>query len=171
MANWNKLTESKYNAIKLLLKGGASHAEAAKYMDVSQNTVYSINKSETFEEYNHMKAEYEMRRIKAIKARKEAEARAAEEQRIAEQKAQEAKKAAESVGAVPASQIVKQTEAPAEIVKEIRQTVTVQATHYMESELKKCVELLTGISAKLAFVIDDLCGVKTGVDKDAKPNH
>lgn len=43
-------------------------------------------------------------------------------------------------------------------VIEHRQNVTVQATHYMESELKKCVELLTGISAKVAFLVEELAG-------------
>jgi transposase-like protein len=45
-------------------------------------------------------------------------------------------------------------------VVEHRQCVTVQATHYMETKLDKCIELLTGISAKLARIIDDLYGVK-----------
>lgn len=48
--------------------------------------------------------------------------------------------------------------APATQVIEHRQNVTVQATHYMESELKKCVELLTGISAKIAFLVEELAG-------------
>lgn len=47
-------------------------------------------------------------------------------------------------------------------------SITVQATHYVESELRKTNELLTGISAKLAFIIDELCGVKTN---DAKPDN
>ena len=45
-------------------------------------------------------------------------------------------------------------------VVEHRQTVTVQATHYMETELRKQTELLTVISNKLAAIIDDLYGVK-----------
>lgn len=48
--------------------------------------------------------------------------------------------------------------APATQVIEHRQNVTVQATHYMEGELKKCVELLTGISAKVAFLVEELAG-------------
>ena len=47
-------------------------------------------------------------------------------------------------------------------VVEHRQTVTVQATHYMEMELKKQTELLTVISNKLAAIIDDLYGVGKG---------
>lgn len=40
--------------------------------------------------------------------------------------------------------------------KETRYNVTIQATHYMEQELRKANELLTGISAKLAFFVDEL---------------
>lgn len=44
----------------------------------------------------------------------------------------------------------------AEKQQEVRQTVTIQATHYMMQELQKMNELLTGISAKLAFIVDEL---------------
>lgn len=40
--------------------------------------------------------------------------------------------------------------------QENRQTVTIQATNYMMQELQKTNELLTGISAKLAFIVDEL---------------
>ena len=40
--------------------------------------------------------------------------------------------------------------------QEVKQTITVQATHYMMQELQKMNELLTGISAKLAFIVDEL---------------
>ena len=51
-----------------------------------------------------------------------------------------------------------QEEKPQEKVVEYRQTVTVQATHYMETELRQHTELLKQISAKLACIIDDLYG-------------
>lgn len=38
--------------------------------------------------------------------------------------------------------------------------VRVEATHYMMQELQKTNELLTAISRKLAFVVDELCGTK-----------
>ena len=179
MASYNRITEDKFNAVKALLKGGANTADISRYMNVSASVIGNIKRFATFDDYMRHNAERKViekqiaeRKRLAEEQRIAEEKRIAEEQRIAEAKAAEARKAAEAVGAVPAAQIVpKQTETPAEIIKEIRQTVTVQATHYMESELKKCVELLTGISAKLAFIIDDICGVKTGVDMDAKPNH
>ena len=131
MANWNKLTERQFNAIKTLLKGGASQAEAAQYMQVSPNTVYFVNKAEDFKEYTQMQAERQLNRNRAaIDAKRDA-----------------AKKVAEEVGAVPAAQVV-----------EHRQTVTVQATHYMMTEMQKTNELLTAISNKLAFIVQELTG-------------
>jgi transposase-like protein len=179
MASYNRLTEDKFNAVKVLLKGGANTADISRYMGVSASVIGNIKRFATFDDYMRHNAERKViekqiaeRKRLAEEQRIAEEKRIAEEQRIAEAKAAEARKAAEAVGAVPAAQIVpKQTETtPAEIIKEIRQTVTVQATHYMESELKKCVELLTGIYAKLAFIIDDLCGVKScgADDKTAK---
>lgn len=49
---------------------------------------------------------------------------------------------------------------PAPQVIEHRQTVTVQATHYMMEEMRKTNELLTVISNKLAYIVDDLYGSK-----------
>ena len=38
--------------------------------------------------------------------------------------------------------------------------IKVEATHYMMQELQKTNELLTAISAKLAFIVEELTGVK-----------
>ena len=72
MANWNQLTESKFKAIKTLLKGGATQKEAAEYMKVSANTAFWVNKAETFEEYVQINASrhLEKRQVAAIKAKK-----------------------------------------------------------------------------------------------------
>jgi transposase-like protein len=71
MANWNQLTESKFKAIKTLLKGGATQKEAAEYMKVSPNTAFWVNKAETFEEYVQINASrhLEKRQVAAIKAK------------------------------------------------------------------------------------------------------
>lgn len=61
--------------------------------------------------------------------------------------------------AIKSKETETKTDKPDEVIKEIRQTVTIQATHYMEEQLRKTNELLTGISAKLAAIIDDLYGV------------
>ena len=41
-------------------------------------------------------------------------------------------------------------------VVEHRQTVTIQATHYMMQEMKRTNELLELISRKMAFIVDQL---------------
>jgi transposase-like protein len=73
MANWNQLTESKFKAIKTLLKGGATQKEAAEYMKVSPNTAFWVNKAETFEEYVQINASrhLEKRQVAAIKAKED----------------------------------------------------------------------------------------------------
>ena len=127
MAIHNMMTESKYNAIKLLLNGGAKHAEAAKYMDVSSATVSRVSVSETFEEYKNMMAAQTLA-LKQARHNKQAQPE------------------------------TKPQDKPAEVVKEVRQSVTIQATHYMEEQQRRTNELLTQISAKLAFIVDELCG-------------
>lgn len=62
-----------------------------------------------------------------------------------------AKKAAEAKAAEK-----KEEEKPVTQVVEHRQTVTVQATHYMMEEMKAQTELLKTISAKLAFIVEQL---------------
>lgn len=131
MAKHNPMTESKYKAIKMLLNGGAMYKEAAEYMGVSEVTVYRVKASENFTEYVNMMEE------KTLAARKE---------RQAKRNAQEQE------------QQTKTEEKTPEVVKEVRQTVTIQATHYMMQEMQKTNELLTLISNKLAFIVDELCG-------------
>jgi hypothetical protein len=131
MANWNKLTERQYNAIKTLLKGGATQKEAAEYMQVSPNTAFWVGKAETYEEYLQIKAEKLLsnkKRVAAIKA---------------QEKPQETKP---------------QTNAPQ--VTEHKQTIVVQATWAMTQEMQKTNELMKSISNKLAFIVDELCGTK-----------
>lgn len=146
MANWNKLTEGQFKAIKTLLRGGASQKEAAEYMQVSPNTAFWVAKAETFEEYQHIKAEKQLskkKQVAAMKAKQEA-----------------AQKVAAEVGAMPAVMLAQQTPAAPQVI-EHRQTVTVQATWAMTQEMQKTNKLLELISNKLAFVVDELCGTPT----------
>lgn len=68
-----------------------------------------------------------------------------------------AKKTAEAKNEQPTPEKKKEVQ-PATQVVEHRQSVTIQATHFMETKLDKCIELLTCISAKLGAIIDDLYG-------------
>lgn len=56
----------------------------------------------------------------------------------------------------PPQQQLPPSQLPQPQVIEHRQTVTVQATHYMMQEMKKTNELLDLISRKLAFIVDSL---------------
>ena len=140
MANWNKLTERQFSAIKMLLKGGATQKEAAEYMQVSYNTAYWVGKAETYEEYLQMQAERVLKRkqVAAIKAKGEPQGKP---QGKPQEKPQGIKEQ------TPATQVI-----------EHRQTVTVQATWAMTQEMQKTNKLLELISNKLAFIVDELCG-------------
>jgi hypothetical protein len=138
MAIHNKVTESKFNAIKLLVKGGATNAEAAEYMQVSPHTIANIKAAETWEEYRSIIAA----RVLAEKQKRHAQAEKAEK-------------------AVPAADIVNKVnntpETPEKVQRVVHeQSVTIQATHYMMQEMQKTNELLKLISNKLAFIVDEL---------------
>ena len=135
MAFQKKVTKGVFEAVKILLQGGASVKEICKYLNLSDYTIYVIKNVETYEEYEQHVAE---------KIAKSNAARA-----IKQKQAQENK-----------SEAPVETKAATQVV-EHRQTVVVQATHYMMEEMKKTNELLTTISAKLAFIVDELTGVKS----------
>ena len=128
-----KLNEKTFRAVKLMTAGGATMAEIEEYFEISGSTVSRIRASESYEDYCALRsAEYDQRKQqKAEKARKAAE--------------QETPAAAPQTFAAPQPQVV-----------EHRQTVTIQATHYMMQEMKKTNELLELISRKLTFIVDQL---------------
>lgn len=51
-------------------------------------------------------------------------------------------------------------------VGQVQHVVQVQATHYMMEELKAQTEFLKIISAKLAFIVDDLVGIKSPKEEE-----
>ena len=155
MANKCKVTESKWKAIKILLESGATYKEIGQMMDVSNSIISFSKSSETYEEFRHkvyVTSGAYRKKIAAEEKRKQEEAELAKREK--EKKAAEV---AKKINAVSASELVK--EEP-KVVKEDRQTIVVQASHYMLEEQKKTNELLTVISNKLAMIITDLYGVK-----------
>ena len=133
-----KVTKGIFDAAKLLIENGANNTEVAKYLKVSTDVVSFIRRSETYEEYQTIMYEYSLK----------------QRQRAA------AIKAKEELKEEPKPEITPQ-------IVEHRQTVTVQATWQMTQEMQKTNELLKQISNKLAYIVDELCGVKS----DAKPDH
>lgn len=124
-----KVTESMFGAVKLMLRGGATLKECADYMQISTGTVNVIKASETFDEYCHNML------IRSRKAKGKWPAKKPEENKP-EQKPE-------------------QKPEPVQTVKH-EQTIVVQASHFMLEEQKKTNELLTLISNKLAFIVDEL---------------
>lgn len=139
-----KVTKGVFEAAKLLLENGATNGEIAKYLKISTDVVTFIRKAETYEEYQTIMYEYSLKQ------------RQREAARVAAIKAKETPKEEPPQIVAPPPQIV-----------EHRQTVTVQATWQMTQEMQKTNELLRQISNKLAYIVDELCGVKT----DAKPDN
>lgn len=126
-----------FNAVKIMLNGGATYEEIADYLDVSSATIGRIKNAANFDEF--------------VKQRQASAYMAKQKYNTGKQKAAEPESAPAPVPApAPAPQ--------PEIVKEVRQSVTVQTTHFTMQKLDKIIELLTGISAKLAFVVDELTG-------------
>jgi predicted DNA-binding protein (UPF0251 family) len=121
-----------FNAVKTLVAGGATIAECANYMGISTATVKYIKAAETYEEYRNI--------IAAVNIRK--------------RERENAKKAAAEA---PAPEPAKDEPAPVE-VKEIRQSVTVQTTHFVETKIDKMIELLKILNNKLGFIVDELTG-------------
>ena len=128
-----KVTSGVFNAIKLMLKGGAAVKECSEFMNISTRTVSMIKVAETYEEYKNMIFVKNNKRRWPTK-KTEPEEKKQEFSPVQDQ--------------------------PVQVV-EHRQSVTIQATHYMMEEMKKTNELLTTISAKLAFIVDELTGVKS----------
>ena len=172
-----KLNEKTFRAVKLMTAGGANIAEIAECFAISSSTVSRIRTSESYEDYCSLRAaEYDQRKQeRAEKARKAAE-QAAEQ--AAATVAVPRACAAPQLRAFAVSQLqqpvqpqtygasqTQQSQAyaapqPAQPtqpqVVEHRQTVTIQATHYMMQEMKKTNELLELISRKLTFIVDQL---------------
>ena len=120
MANYNKITESMYNAIKILLKGGAKCKEAAEYMNVTLGSVYKVNNTENYEEFLQINAEKTAKRMAAIKAKNPPQS--------------------------------------TPITLPQHKPISGDDSYQLVQLMKKQSELLTLISNKLAFIVDELTG-------------
>lgn len=156
MANRNrKVTGGVFDAVKICLQSGNTVAETARFMRLSKDVVYYIRDAENFDEYAAMMAAKNDRKkqVRAIKAKEQA---AAEQAAKAAENPQE--KPQDAPAAVP--QVAPQI-TPA-VPQEVKHTVQVQATRFMEEQMRKQTELLTIICNKLGAIIDDLYGTKEG---------
>ena len=135
----NKIDQRMFDCIKILLASGQTAEQIKDYIGIAPTTVYRINQCENLQEYKNMMIAISTKR--AVQKKKEKE----------EQKPVMLEPADQGATAKP--------EPPTQIV-EHRQSVTVQTTYYVTQKLDATIELLKGISAKLAFVVDELTGVK-----------
>jgi len=135
-----------FDCIKILLEGKASYTEIQDFTNVGRTTISRIAHSESWEDY-----EQQMAAMRAAWHCRVAEKKAAEQaaaDRAREEKEKAAKAAAEAVKAVPAASLIPQPKAdPVYGANRICELLTHQ------------IELLTGISNKLAFIVDELTGV------------
>lgn len=132
------LTQNEFITIKTLQNSGASNQEIAIFMKLTPQKVGIATRSETYEEYKNNCYVVSKRAIEAKKNKG-------------------AKKAVPDE--VKAPEPEKPADPPVQVV-EHRQSVTIQATHYMQQTLNEQLQMLKLISAKLALIVDDLCGTK-----------
>ena len=136
MARTSKVTEKIFKAVKQLTAGGATIPECAEYFMLAHSTISRIRAAETWEDYKHSTTV-------AFLAMKEKESKKKYEKAEAK--------------VVPTEAPVEQKQEPKqEQVVEHKQSITIQATHYMMTEMQKTNELLTQISNKLAYIVEQL---------------
>ena len=111
-----KITQESFDDAKIMLKYGMTQREVAKRIGVCENTIYFVNKSDNYTEFQ------KYRHDRRISKKEEPE--------------------------------------EGKVIKH-NYNVTIQATHYMEEQQKKTNELLTLISNKLAFIVEELSGRQT----------
>lgn len=129
------MTESEFNAIKILIKNGAPSIECKKYFMISDATYYRIKSAENWTEYKNIIAAMAVK--KKEKEKKEAEKKTEESrEKITEIK--------EDLKPIPA-------------VTPISSSMSSNYQYNrMIEEIRKQNELLTLISAKLAFIVEAL---------------
>ena len=133
-----KMTDKLFRAVKIMIAGGATSTEISEYFNISLSSISRVRQAETFQEYRVMQAATYGKRKPA--------------------KTQDAPKQSEQLNPAAQQNPPMQQPAPAQQpqVVEHRQTVTIQATHYMMQEMKRTNELLELISRKMAFIVDQL---------------
>lgn len=127
-----KVTESTFNAVKIMLNGGATAVEIAEYLKLGTTTIFRMKSAQSWEEYKQVLAAI------AVNTRKKEQ-----EKKIP---VQEQKEPVKDEQPVKAEQTVK-SEQPL-------------ATNYqinrMVEEMKLMNEHLKLISNKIAFIVDQL---------------
>ena len=157
-----KMTDKLFRAVKIMIAGGATSTEISEYFNISLSSISRVRQAESFQEYRVMQAAtYGKRKpAKTQDAPKQSEVviPAAQQNPMAQQNQAVQQPAPAQQPTVFHQLPPMQQPAPAQQpqVVEHRQTVTIQATHYMMQEMKRTNELLELISRKMAFIVDQL---------------
>ena len=133
-----KMTDKLFRAVKIMIAGGATSTEISEYFNISLSSISRVRQAESFQEYRVMQAATYGKRKPA--------------------KTQDAPKQSEQLNPAAQQNPMEQQNSAAQQpqVVEHRQTVTIQATHYMMQEMKRTNELLELISRKMAYIVDQL---------------
>ena len=134
--------QSKFNCVKTLLAGGASNSEAAEYMKLSPATISRIKAAADWQEYRNMLA------AMALETKKRAEKKKLQKQAEAE-KAKLEEKQVET----PVQEPVRPIDIP---VKKGFDAASSYQVNRMIEEMKRQNDILTCISNKIAFIVDEL---------------
>lgn len=150
-----------FDLIKILIQSDTPYAEISEYTGVQKTTIARVRSAANWTEYCNILAAMALEQRQKKAAERKAK-EAIKKEMEAKQKEQEAKQKQAFHNLEPSPEEKKQEQ----VVKEVRQNVTVQTTYYVSQKLDAMTELLKGISAKLACIIDDLYG--TGKKEDNK---
>lgn len=127
-----------FMCVKALIRSGETQKNISEYMNIGEATVSRISCAEDWEDYMN-------RKLEAVFF---------SQQRKAQKKAAQAPAPAPQ----PVPQVPVPTPEPQPQIVEHRTNVTLQTTHYVSQKMDELIKLMTGISAKLAFVVDELTG-------------
>ena len=137
------IDENRFQIIKMLLNGGEQHKKIAEYMRTSLATVQRIQGSDSFEEYKSI--------LKAMYYKKVEK----KEKEIAE---------ANAPALAPAPAPIVQIQPQAPVLQDEKLHGGTLSANYrinqMYEMMKTQTETLKLISNKLAFIVDELTGVK-----------
>lgn len=144
----NKVVDKRrFDAIKIMIESGAKNEEIEKFMNVSTWVICKVKKSETYEEYRNI--------IAAINLKKKEKREREEEKAAAEKETKKPEPEQKTTGPVAAP--VTGTDIMAS---------TYKLTQLIDA-VKKQTEVLTLISNKLAYIVEELAGVPAPSNKEA----
>lgn len=195
MANYNRISETVFNKAKALLNAGKTPLETANYCGISRTCAGRIRNTETFSEWVANTAERVgkttdenaitrtkiteniFRAVKIILNDGRGTAEAAEIMGISRNSVLRIAKAdnyVEYVNNTYIDGLKQKPEGKPETEKTPEtggKTIVVQASHYMLEEQKRTNELLSLISKKLAFIVEELdCTKPEGTGENAEPH-